>query len=73
MLGVTDDEYGEVLAAFVSGSASEDEVIKGARRSSRLQGPEEGRKLDELPRTSTGKILSASSSSSWRRRAADES
>ena len=58
VLGVSDDEYGEVLAAFVVGSVSEDDVIstcKGELASYKV--PKRVEVLDELPRTSTGKVL----------------
>jgi acyl-CoA synthetase (AMP-forming)/AMP-acid ligase II len=58
VLGVTDEEYGEVLAAFVVGSASEDEVLKRCKSElASYKVPKRVEKLDELPRTSTGKIL----------------
>jgi len=58
VLGVTDDEYGEVLAAFVVGSASEDQIRKTCKSElASYKVPKRVEKLDELPRTSTGKIL----------------
>jgi fatty-acyl-CoA synthase len=58
VLGVTDDEYGEVLAAFVVGGPSEDEIVKTCKSElASYKVPKRVEKLDELPRTSTGKIL----------------
>jgi acyl-CoA synthetase (AMP-forming)/AMP-acid ligase II len=58
VLGVTDDEYGEVLAAFVVGSVSEDQVVEKCKSElASYKVPKRVEKLDELPRTSTGKIL----------------
>jgi acyl-CoA synthetase (AMP-forming)/AMP-acid ligase II len=58
VLGVTDDEYGEVLAAFVVGSVSEDQVVEKCKSElASYKVPKRVEKVDELPRTSTGKIL----------------
>jgi fatty-acyl-CoA synthase len=58
VLGVTDDEYGEVLAAFVAGSASPEEITKVCKSElASYKVPKRVEKLDELPRTSTGKVL----------------
>lgn len=58
VLGVTDEEYGEVLAAFVVGDISEDEVIKTCKEElASYKVPRRVSKLDELPRTSTGKVV----------------
>ena len=58
VLGVSDDEYGEVLAAFVAGSVSEDEVISNCKEElASYKVPKRVEVLDELPRTSTGKVL----------------
>ncbi len=58
VLGVEDDEYGEVLAAFVVGSASEDEIRRACEKElASYKVPRRIEKLDELPRTSTGKVL----------------
>jgi acyl-CoA synthetase (AMP-forming)/AMP-acid ligase II len=58
VLGVTDEEYGEVLAAFVVGDVSEDEVTKTCKDElASYKVPRRVEKLDELPRTSTGKVL----------------
>lgn len=56
--GVPDDEYGEVLVAFVVGSASEQEIKKVCKNElASYKVPKRVEKLDELPRTSTGKVL----------------
>ena len=58
VLGVTDEEYGEVLAAFVVGSVSEDDVISRCKEElASYKVPKRVEVLDELPRTSTGKVL----------------
>ena len=56
--GVPDDEYGEVLVAFVVGSAGEEEIKKVCKNElASYKVPKRVEKLDELPRTSTGKVL----------------
>jgi fatty-acyl-CoA synthase len=58
VLGVADDEYGEVLAAFVVGSVSEEDVISNCKEElASYKVPKRVEVLDELPRTSTGKVL----------------
>jgi acyl-CoA synthetase (AMP-forming)/AMP-acid ligase II len=58
VLGVKDDEYGEVLAAFVVGSASPEEIQSACKEQlASYKVPRRVEKLDELPRTSTGKVL----------------
>jgi acyl-CoA synthetase (AMP-forming)/AMP-acid ligase II len=58
VLGVKDEEYGEVLAAFVVGNASEDDVIGTCSRDlASFKVPKRVERIDELPRTSTGKVL----------------
>ena len=58
VLGVSDEEYGEVLAAFVVGSISEDQVISNCKEElASYKVPKRVEVLDELPRTSTGKVL----------------
>jgi acyl-CoA synthetase (AMP-forming)/AMP-acid ligase II len=58
VLGVTDDEYGEVLAAFVSGSAGPDKVVEVCKKElASYKVPKRVEIRDELPRTSTGKVL----------------
>jgi acyl-CoA synthetase (AMP-forming)/AMP-acid ligase II len=58
VVGVDDAEYGQVLAAFVSGSVSEGEVEKKCRDElASFKVPRRIEIVDELPRTGTGKIL----------------
>lgn len=58
VLGVTDDEYGEVLAAFVVGSVGENDVISHCKEElASYKVPRRVEILEELPRTSTGKVL----------------
>jgi len=58
VLGVKDEEYGEVLAAFVVGNASEEDVIGTCTRDlASFKVPKRVERIDELPRTSTGKVL----------------
>ena len=58
VLGVSDEEYGEVLAAFVAGSVSEQDVISTCKEElASYKVPRRVEVLDELPRTSTGKVL----------------
>jgi acyl-CoA synthetase (AMP-forming)/AMP-acid ligase II len=58
VLGVEDDEYGQVLAAFVVGSASPHEIEQACRADlASYKVPKKIEILDELPRTSTGKVL----------------
>jgi fatty-acyl-CoA synthase len=58
VLGVADDEYGEVLAAFVVGSADPDHIKKVCEQElASFKVPRRIEIRDELPRTSTGKVL----------------
>jgi fatty-acyl-CoA synthase len=58
VLGVKDEEYGEVLAAFVVGSTSEDKVQSACEKDlASYKVPKRVEIVDELPRTSTGKVL----------------
>jgi fatty-acyl-CoA synthase len=58
VLGIEDEEYGQVLAAFYVGSASEDEIAKNCKAElASFKVPRRIEKIDELPRTSTGKVL----------------
>ncbi|MGH2723719.1 MAG: AMP-binding protein [Actinomycetota bacterium] len=58
VVGVPDPEYGRVLAAFVAGSASEEDVLKACRAElASFKVPRHVDIVDELPRTSTGKVL----------------
>lgn len=58
VLGVPDEEYGHILVAFVSGSVVEDTVVDSCRQElASYKVPRKVEIRDELPRTSTGKIL----------------
>jgi fatty-acyl-CoA synthase len=58
VLGVDDDEFGQVLAAFVVGSVDESTIAATCRRElASYKVPRHIRVVDELPRTSTGKVL----------------
>ncbi|MFN2591159.1 MAG: AMP-binding protein [Actinomycetota bacterium] len=58
VFGAPDPEYGEVLAAFVVGSASPDHVKETARRElASFKVPRHVKVVADLPRTSTGKVL----------------
>lgn len=57
VFGVEDEEMGEVLAAFIVGGVSEDEVREVCERElASYKVPRRIEKVDELPRTATGKI-----------------
>jgi acyl-CoA synthetase (AMP-forming)/AMP-acid ligase II len=52
-----DDEFGEVLAAFVVGNVDRETVKETAKRElASFKVPKQVEIVDELPRTSTGKI-----------------
>jgi fatty-acyl-CoA synthase len=58
VFGVADDEYGEVLAAFVVGDVTEEEVREACRGAlASFKVPRHIAVIDELPRTATGKVL----------------
>jgi len=58
VFGVPDPEYGEVLAAFVVGDAAPDRVRAAAEEQlASFKVPRRVEVVDELPRTSTGKVL----------------
>ncbi|MGI8773496.1 MAG: AMP-binding protein [Actinomycetota bacterium] len=58
VLGVPDEEYGQVLAAFVVGSADEATILATCKEElASYKVPRTVKILDELPRTSTGKVL----------------
>lgn len=58
VLGVPDEEYGNVLGAFVVGAVSEDEVRQACRlQLASYKVPKQIEVVAELPRTSTGKVL----------------
>jgi fatty-acyl-CoA synthase len=56
--GVPDEEFGQVLAAFVVGSVEPHDVIEGSRsRLASYKVPRHVRSVDELPRNASGKVL----------------
>ena len=58
VLGVADDEYGEVLAAFIVGSADPGRVAEACKAElASYKVPRRIEVLDELPRNATGKIV----------------
>jgi fatty-acyl-CoA synthase len=57
VFGVPDPEYGEVLAAFVVGTASPEDVTKACKQLASFKVPRRVITVDELPRTDTGKVL----------------
>jgi fatty-acyl-CoA synthase len=58
VVGVPDRQYGHVLAAFVVGTASPDAVVAAAKRDlASFKVPRTVETVNELPRTSTGKVL----------------
>ena len=57
VLGVKDDEYGEVLAAFIVGSVDPDTVKQRCEKElASFKVPRRIEIVDDLPRTSTGKV-----------------
>jgi acyl-CoA synthetase (AMP-forming)/AMP-acid ligase II len=55
--GIPDPEYGQALVAFVVGSAHPDAVLQACRRDlASFKVPRRVERLDELPRTATGKV-----------------
>ncbi|HEX2239731.1 MAG TPA: AMP-binding protein [Actinomycetota bacterium] len=58
VVGAHDEAYGQILAAFVTGTVTEQEVIDVCKRElASYKVPRKVIVLDELPRTSTGKVL----------------
>jgi fatty-acyl-CoA synthase len=58
VLGIEDDEYGHVLAAFVVGNVTPDKVKKQCKSElASFKVPKKVKVVKELPRTSTGKVL----------------
>lgn len=58
VLGVADEEYGEVLAAFVVGTAALDLIEKTCKAElASYKVPKRIEVLDELPRNATGKVV----------------
>ena len=58
VMGIPDEEYGQVLGAFVVGSASAEEITRVCKKDlASYKVPKRIEKVDELPRTSTGKVV----------------
>jgi fatty-acyl-CoA synthase len=58
VLGLEDDEYGHVLVAFVVGKVSAEDVRAACKKElASYKVPRRIEVVDELPRTSTGKVL----------------
>jgi acyl-CoA synthetase (AMP-forming)/AMP-acid ligase II len=58
VFGLEDDEYGHVLVAFVVGKVSEEDVRVACKKElASYKVPRRIEVVDELPRTSTGKVL----------------
>ncbi|MGH2702412.1 MAG: AMP-binding protein [Actinomycetota bacterium] len=58
VLGLPDEEYGQILAAFIAGKVTEDEVVKACKQElASYKVPRRIEIMDELPRNATGKIL----------------
>jgi fatty-acyl-CoA synthase len=58
VVGVPDEEYGQILAAFVAGSITADDIIAECKRElASYKVPRQIHMVDELPRNATGKVL----------------
>jgi acyl-CoA synthetase (AMP-forming)/AMP-acid ligase II len=58
VVGVPDEEYGEILAAFVVGSVTAEDVTAACKKElASYKVPRKIHILDELPRNATGKVL----------------
>jgi fatty-acyl-CoA synthase len=58
VVGIDDDEYGQVLCAFVVGSADPEQIKKTAKSElSSYKVPRRVEVVDDLPRTATGKVV----------------
>ena len=58
VLGIDDDEYGKVLVAFFEGSADPSEIESRCKKDlASYKVPRKFIHLDDLPRTSTGKVI----------------
>ena len=58
VVGVPDDEYGQILAAFVVGAATTEDITAECKRElASYKVPRQVHILDELPRNATGKVL----------------
>ncbi|HEX8099650.1 MAG TPA: AMP-binding protein [Actinomycetota bacterium] len=57
VVGIPDDEFGQVLAAFVEGKVDKDRVVKYSKDNlASFKVPRVVEVVNELPRTSTGKV-----------------
>ena len=58
VVGVTDEEYGQILVAYVTGSVSEEDVVAHCKRElASYKVPRRVVVVDELPHTVTGKVI----------------
>jgi fatty-acyl-CoA synthase len=58
VVGVPDEEYGQILAAFVAGSIAAEDIIAECKRVlASYKVPRQIHMVDELPRNATGKVL----------------
>ena len=58
VVGVSDDEYGQILVAFVAGSVTVGDVTDACKKElASYKVPKQVHILDELPRNATGKVL----------------
>jgi fatty-acyl-CoA synthase len=58
VVGVPDEEYGQILAAFVAGSITAEDIIAECKRElASYKVPRQIHMVDELPRNATGKVL----------------
>jgi len=58
VVGLPDEEYGQILAAFIAGKVTEDEVVKACKQElASYKVPRRIEIMDELPRNATGKVL----------------
>jgi fatty-acyl-CoA synthase len=58
VVGVPDDEYGQILAAFVVGTATPEDITAACKKElASYKVPRKIHVLDELPRNATGKVL----------------
>lgn len=58
VVGLPDEEYGQVLAAFIAGDVTEDDVVAACKKElASYKVPRRIKIVDELPRNATGKVL----------------
>jgi fatty-acyl-CoA synthase len=58
VVGLPDEEYGQILAAFIAGDVTEEEIVKACKRElASYKVPRRIQVMDELPRNATGKVL----------------